>query len=299
MNKFMKHWPAYCMGILVGLVFLFSSFSFQVNEYEKSVLIRLGKPLATVYKPGLHFKWIYPIDRVWREDGRLRVFGGKVGKLEETQTADGKNILVSIAINWKIDDAVLFIERLHSVTRAESELNTLIRSAKNAVLGNFRLDQLVNSDLNKLKIEQVGKDLLVVIKRQALTYGIAVESVGVQQLTFPESVASAVFERMRSERKRLVEKYLGEGNGEAIKITAAADAQAERILADAEAQAKMIRASGDAEAASYYKVFNRNIELAKMLRKLEALKRSLDSKTTLILDTDSAPFDLLKGTQVK
>ena len=297
MNKFKKHWPAYTMGLLVGFVFLLSSFSFQVNEYEKVVIIRLGKPLAKVYSPGLHFKWIYPVDRVWREDGRLRVFSGKVGRLEETQTSDGKNIMVAIAINWKIKDAVLFIERLHSVTRAESELNTLVRSAKNAVLGHYKLSELVNSDSKVLKISQVSDDLLKVVKNQALTYGIEIVSVGVQQLTFPESVASSVFDRMRSERQRLIEKYRGEGNGEALKIKADADADAQRILADAEAKAKIIRAEGDAASAEYYKVFNKNLKLAKLLRKLEALKLTIDSKTTLILDTNSAPFDLLNQSE--
>ncbi|MCK5835326.1 MAG: protease modulator HflC [Lentisphaeria bacterium] len=293
MNKFKKHWPAYTMGLLVGFVFLLSSFSFQVNEYEKVVIIRLGKPLKQVYSPGLHLKWIYPIDRVWREDGRLRVFSGKTGRLEETQTADGKNIMVAISINWKIKDAVLFIERLHSISRAESELNTLVRSAKNAVLGHYKLSELINSDTKILRISQVSSELLKVLKDQALTYGIDIVSVGLQQLTFPESVASSVFNRMRSERRRLIEKYRGEGNGEALKIKADADADAQRILADAEAKAKIIRAEGDAASAEYYKVFNKNLKLATLLRKLEALKLTIDSKTTLILDTNSAPFDLL------
>jgi membrane protease subunit HflC len=293
MDKFKKHWPAYTMGLLVGLVFLLSSFSFQVNEYEKVVVIRLGKPLARVYAPGLHFKWIYPIDRVWRADGRLRVFSGKVGRLEETQTSDGKNVMVSVSVNWRIADAVLFIERLHSAQRAEGELNTLVRSAKNAVLGHYRLSELVNSDVKKLKLSQVSDDLLKILKRQAVTYGMEVVSVGVQQLTFPESVASSVFDRMRSERQRLIEKYRGEGNGEALKIKADADADAQQILADAEAKAKMIRAEGDAASAEFYKVFNQNLELAKLLRKLDALKLAIDAKTTLVLDTDAAPFDLL------
>ena len=297
MNKFRKHWPAYTMGLLVGCVFLISLFSFQVNEYEKVVIIRLGKPLPKVYTPGLHMKWFYPIDRVWRTDARLRVFAGKVGRLEETQTSDGKNIMVAVAINWKVSNAVLFIERLHSLTRAESELNTLVRSAKNAVLGHYKLSELVNSDSEVLKITQVSADLLKIVKKQALTYGIDVVSVGVQQLTFPESVASSVFDRMRSERRRLIEKYRGEGNGEALKIKADADADAQRILADAEAKAKIIRAKGDAASAEYYKVFNKNLELAKLLRKLEALKLTIDSRTTLILDTNSAPFDLLNQSE--
>ena len=65
-------------------------------------------------------------------------------------------------------------------------------------------------------------------------------------------------------------------------------------LAEAEAQAKQIKAEGDAKAASYYAVFREEPELAAFLRKLESMRKILPNKTTLILNTNYAPFDLLK-----
>ena len=61
-----------------------------------------------------------------------------------------------------------------------------------------------------------------------------------------------------------------------------------------EATAKSIRAEGDAEAAKYYEVFKENPELAVFLRKLDSLRRIMKGRTTLVLDTNAAPFDLLK-----
>ena len=53
-------------------------------------------------------------------------------------------------------------------------------------------------------------------------------------------------------------------------------------------------AEGDAEAAKYYEVFKENPELAEFLRKLDSLRVIMQSRTTLVLDTNVAPFDLFK-----
>jgi len=296
--KVVKHWPAYAMGVVVALIFILATVTFQTSETEHAVLIHLGKPQAEVYTPGLHLKWPYPIDKVWKADRRIRSFGGSEGKLEETQTSDGKNVTVSVAINWKIVDPITFIERLRTVEQAELELNALMRSAKNAVIGRFRLNQLVNTDADSLKLNEIEHAFLRVVASQAKNYGIYVQSAGIQHLGFPQDVANSVFERMRAERKRLAERYLGEGKGEADKIRAEARTEASKIVANAEAEAKMIRAKGDAEAAKYYAVFKQNPSLAVFLRKLEALKKSVGTKTTLILDTNSAPFDLLEKSPI-
>jgi len=297
--KVVKHWPAYTMGVVVALIFILATVTFQTAEFEHTVLIHLGQPQQHLYAPGLHFKLPYPIDRVWREDKRIRSFGGVEGKLEETQTADGKNVTVSMSVNWRIAEPIVFIERLRTVAQAELELNALMRSAKNAVIGRYRLNQLVNSDINLLKLKRIENDFLNLVAKQAANYGIAVESAGIQHLGFPQDVASSVFERMRAERKRLAERYLGEGKGEAEKIRAQAKTKAAKIVAEAEAQAKMLKAEGEAEAAKYYAVFKKNPSLAIFLRKVEALKRSVGKKTTLILDTDSVPFDLLDKNPLK
>ena len=55
-------------------------------------------------------------------------------------------------------------------------------------------------------------------------------------------------------------------------------------------------AEGDAEAAAHYAVFTKEPELAMFLRKLQSMKKILSSKSTLILSTESAPFDVLNGT---
>jgi hypothetical protein len=64
--------------------------------------------------------------------------------------------------------------------------------------------------------------------------------------------------------------------------------------ADAEAKAKEIRAEGDVEAAKSYEIFQKNPELAKFLRKLDSLREIMRGRTTIVVDTNTVPFDLLK-----
>ena len=57
---------------------------------------------------------------------------------------------------------------------------------------------------------------------------------------------------------------------------------------------RIVYAEGDAAAAQHLAVFAENPDLAVFLRKLDSMKRLMGRRTTLVLDTNSAPFDILK-----
>jgi membrane protease subunit HflC len=83
---------------------------------------------------------------------------------------------------------------------------------------------------------------------------------------------------------------------EAQRIRAEADREASDTVAKAQAESKRIRAEGDEQAAKSYAVFQQSPELAAFLRKLDALRLTLSEKTTLVVDTNTPPYDLfLKG----
>jgi membrane protease subunit HflC len=143
--------------------------------------------------------------------------------------------------------------------------------------------------LDKIEAEMCQK-----LDRKASEYGLTVKAVGINTINIPKSISEKVFERMVQERKVVAERYRAEGKKEAETIKIDSDRKKQISLAEAEAEAKEIRAQGDADAAKYYVAFKQAPELAAFLRKLDSLRKVMRSKTTLILDTDSAPFDLLK-----
>lgn len=287
--------PIMLLGFAVAAIFLIAIFSYQVPTTEKAVVITLGKIDSNVREPGLHFRWPYPIQKVMKYDTRLRCYDGNIGKLEETPTSDGKNLTVSIYSVFRINDLIKFQRAGGSIAAAEDQLGILMRSAKGAIIGKYRFDQLVNSDPAKIQIPRMEKEMLEMIAPSAGSqYGLEVVSVNIRTIGVPDEPAKAIAERMISERKTEAEKYKSQGEVEAKEIMTKADNDRMNILTKAEAEAKKIRAEGDSEAAKHYAVFSQNPELAIFLRKLESMKRLMGTRTTLILDTNYAPFDILK-----
>lgn len=299
-SKFFQHLPTVLLGIVVAVVLLLVLVTFQVSETECAVMTTLGNiEKKADLKPGLHFRWPYPFQRVYKFDRRLRCFEGNAGKLEETSTADEQNILVGIFVEYRIADAEKFFVSLERVSEAEQRLNNWMRAARNATFGRYRFNQIVNVDAKEVKLAQIQKEMLDEIRRNAAPFGLEVEAVGINAFNMPSTISEEVFKRMIQERKSAAEKFLSTGALEAGKIRTAADKAKADLLTEAEAKAKTIRAEGDAEAARYYEVFKANPELAAFLRKLDSLRRIMQSRTTLVLDTGAAPFDLLNADAAK
>ena len=292
-GNFFKHWPTMLLGLLVALVLLTAVFSFQVNQTEAAVVTTFGRP-AVVDAPGLHFRWPFPFQKVYFFDRRIRCYEGSSGKLEETATRDGHNIIAGIYVNYRISDAKEFFSKLTDVTGAEDFLNNRMRSAKNTAFGQYDFSQIVNTDPQKLKLAEIQEMIRRTLTADTAGYGIAIVGVGINNLGVPKNITQKVFDRMIAERKQFADKSLAEGKREAKEIRIGAEREKTITLAKAEAEAQKIRAEGDAAAAEYYAVFKEQPELAEFLRKLDALRVVMRGRTTLVFDTAVPPFDLLR-----
>ena len=292
-NNFFKHWPTWVLGLLVAVILLFAVFSFQLNQTEAAVVTTFGRP-AQVTEPGLHFRWPYPFQRIYRFDNRVRCFGGGAGKLEETTTSDGHNLLVGIYVNFRIADTVKFFKTLENMTQGEEKLNSLMRGYKNAAIGEYRFNEIINTDPKQMRQQQIQEKIKVNLARETKDYGLEILDVGISTINVPKSISEKVADRMIAERKVQSDAYISEGNARAKQIRTEADTSKTIALADAEAKARTIRAEGDAEAAKFYAEFNRNPQLAEFLLKLDSLRKIMKGRTTLVVDYSTAPFDLFK-----
>jgi len=292
------HWTnisVILLGLVVVAIFGTAIFSYQVQSTEKAVVLTFGS-ITGVRDPGLHFRWPLPVQKIIKYDVRLRCFDGNIGKLEETTTADGKNITVSIYTVYKLKNLERFQSAGGNIVSAEELLGSLMRTAKLAVVGRFTFDQLVNSDSKKIRISQMEKEMLAEIApKMEEQYGVEVVSAAIKTIGVPEKPAKAIAERMINDRKAAAAIYKTQGDVESREIMTNADAKKRDALTKAEAQATRLRAEGDAAAANYYSVFSQDPQLAIFLRKLESMKRLMGKRTTLVLDTNSAPFDILKS----
>ncbi len=125
-------------------------------------------------------------------------------------------------------------------------------------------------------------------------YGLEIKAVGIKLLKISDKVTEDVFARMSADRKRKTDLTIAQGETEAMKIRVDVDAKRTELLASAEARATAIRGTGDAEAAQYYKLLKEDPEFAMFLREIEALRKILKNRATVVLPADAEPFKLLR-----
>jgi membrane protease subunit HflC len=283
------------IGLILLLVFVALLFCFQVRQTEVALVTTFGKPTRTITDAGLYFKLPWPIQKVQTFDKRIQSFEEK---FEETLTKDSYNIIITVYSGWAISDPAVFRERFNgSVDRAKSELATLVRSAKNAVVGQHPFSHFISTNEKELKFTEIEKEMLDDVQPKAkASYGIDVRFLGIKQLGLPESITQKVFDRMKEERQRFVQKLQADGEAKASDIRSAANRERSDILTKAEAEVTELRGKAEAEAAKSLAVFQANPEFAVFLLKINALEQTLKERSTLILDQRTSPFDLLDAT---
>jgi len=274
--------------IVLALVFTM----FQVRETESALVMTFGKATRQITQPGLYFKWPPPIELVQKFDSRARVLEADVG---ETPTKGAVPIIINTFIVWRIAEPLGFFNAVGTTAEAETKLLSQMSDTMNKVIGRHHFSEFVNSDPAKIKFEEIEQEMLSEIQKPVrANYGIEIKALGIKQLKINEDVTKEVFERMKAERNRRTAATIAEGNAAARKIITDANSMQTELLAAAEARAKAVRAQGDAEAAQYYKMLEQDPELAMFLRDIDALKKILEQRSTVVISADTEPFKLLR-----
>ena len=281
------------IGALVGALMLFVMLTFQVRQNERVVLTRFGQPVRVLVEPGLYIKWPWPIETVNRFDARLDFYDARIS---EALTRDKRNVVIPVYVAWRIDDPLKFLQSLGNAENARSKLDGLVTSARNTVLGGYDFSQLVSTNREEVKIPEIERAITALVDQQAKqSFGIAVQQVGIKRLTLPEANTEFVFERMRAERGQFAAQYRAEGQQQADQVRAKADAEKIVLLAEAQKYAEETRGKAEAEAARIYRVAHeKDPSLYRFLRELDALKQITGTNTTIVLDTATPPFDVLR-----
>ena len=265
---------------------------FQVRETESALVMTFGKATRQITEPGLYFKWPPPIEMVQKFDSRSR---GLVAEMGETPTKGAVPIIVNTFVVWRVAEPLAFFNAVGTISEAENKLLTQISDTQNKVIGRHDFSEFVNSDPAKIKLDEIEKEMLAEIQKAVRSdYGIEIKTIGIRQLKISEDVSKDVFERMKAERNRRTEATIAEGNAASKKIVTDALSMQTELLAAAEARAKAIRAQGDAEAAQYYKLLEQDPQLAMFLRDIDALKKILEQRATVVISADTEPFKLLR-----
>jgi modulator of FtsH protease HflC len=285
------------IGIILLVVFVVLLFCGQVRKSTVVVITTFGNATSALDTPGMYVKWPWPIQTAYTLDERIQNFDDD--KFDQSLTSDNYNLLTMVYVGWKINNATNFFPKFAngSIGEAEKQIKPLLRSAKNAVVGQHPLADFVSTDEKQLKFEAIEQEILKRVQDQVnqKNWGIEIQFLGIKKLGFPDAVTQEVFKRMTSERVVISSKTQFEGEAEASKIRSSADSKSAEIINNANAEATHIKGQGQAEAAKSFAVFQENPELANFLLSLDAMELALKDRATLIFDQHSEPFNLFQG----
>ena len=307
-------------GAVCAVIALLASCVVFVDETQYVIVERLGT-IAAVYDRdedrGLQFKLPWPISTVRTFDRRLQLLDPP-GR--ELFTGDKKNITVDSYVCWRIAPTssesstelsdrpvVRFFRSLGNVSTAEDRLMSRLQSLLSAEFGRVELTDLLsveNSEAGpqgdssmeslteRLKSRFEKSEEGATSPREAL--GIEIVDVRIKRINLPEANRFAVFERMKSERQKIADRYRSAGLAQNTVIRSQADRQREEILSKADADAQRIRGTGEAEALRILnQAHAQDPEFYRFERTLQSYHKILNERTTLVLSASSALLKLL------
>lgn len=302
--------------LVVVLAFVAYNGFYIVDEGEQTVITQFGEPIGTAKtEAGLYLKIPF-IQKVHFFDKRILIWDGEPN---EIPTKDKMYIWVDTTARWKIEDPLLFLQRMNSESRAISRLDDLINGAvRDFVTKNDLVEIIRSSDWNtsfKLTTEAtqqkeratitVGRDMMsqIVLDRVAQTaksFGIDILDVLVKRINYTTQVRENVFERMISERQRIAEQKRSEGQAEKARILGNMERQLKEIESTAYREAEEIRGEADAKAVGIYgKAYSRDPDFYSFLISLESYKTVLGDNTRLVIQADSPLYKYLKEAKVE
>jgi len=173
-----------------------------LKEWERGVILRLGRMLPQPKGPGLIWIW-WPIDRLMRIS--LRIITLDVPP-QDIITRDNVTVRVNAVAYFRVVDPNRAIQAIENYLYATSQQAQL---ALRDVLGQFELDDLLS------RREKVNARLQGILDEQTDPWGIKVSSVQVKAVDLPEEMRRAIAKQAEAERERRAKIIHAEGEFQA------------------------------------------------------------------------------------
>ena len=294
--------------IVLGVLFVLSSATYQVHEVNQVIITQFGEPTGEpVTEPGLHFK----IPFLQKTNYFEKRFLEWDGNPNQVPTKDKRFIWVDTYARWRIVDPLRFFQRLRDELGAQSRLDDILDGETRNAVARYDLIEIVrstNRDPDTVQIEsdeetaifdeiQMGRQRIAaeILERAAgrtEDLGIELLDLRLKRINYVAEVQQDVFARMIAERQRIAAEFRSEGQGESARISGERERDLARITSEAYRTAEEIRGTADAEATSIYAAaYSRDPDFYAFTKSLETYEETMDASTFFMLGTDS---ELLK-----
>jgi regulator of protease activity HflC (stomatin/prohibitin superfamily) len=267
--------------IIVVIAFIFLTGIRIVRPTHRGLVERLGK-YHHFANPGFNF--IIPlIDRMIAINITEQMVNADP---QEIITNDNLNARVDAQVYFKIkDDETSVQSSQYKVNNYEYQIVNLARSTLRNIIGTMTLKS-ANSERGK-----INDELHKTLKIETATWGLEIVRTELKEIDPPKDVQETMNKVVKAEN----EKIAAIDYATAAETVADGERRAQIKKAEGLKQSKILAAEGEAEAirmvneaAEKYFVGN-----AQILRKLEALERSLENNTKIVVPSNSELINVI------
>lgn len=300
--------------LAVGLVIVLFQSTFVVQEYEQVVITQFGKPVGqAIIEPGIYFK----VPFIQTTNFFEKRFMEWDGDPNQVPTKDKKFIFIDSYARWQITDPLQFFKRLTNERMAQSRIDDIVDGETRNYVAKHNLEELIRTS-NRTPVtdsisgitadsliqifvgrEAIQKMILDQANRETADLGIVILDFRFKRINYVKEVQEQVYERMRTERFNIAEKFRSEGQGEASRINGDRDRELRTIQSEAFKKAEEIKGKADATAANIYaSAYNQSMQartLYSFLKAMETFEKTMNEKSYVILSTDSELYKYLKS----
>jgi len=241
--------------IILGLLVLLSSY-YTIDPEEVGVILRFGR-YDRVTKPGLHFKWPYPIEALEKvpvqrqlkqefgfrtEKAGIRTQYSRGNYAEESLmlTGDLNVAMVAWICQYRVADPKKYLFKVRHRDKTFRDMNeAVMRSA----IGDRSVDEVLT--VGRQEVEALVREELQELCKQ-YEIGITVDQVVLQDVNPPDPVKPSFNEVNQAEQEK--ERAINDALAEYNKVVPRARGEAKETIQQAEGYAvdRVNRAQGEA-----------------------------------------------------
>jgi membrane protease subunit HflC len=312
-----------CLPIIVVVALLLVLLTalggyYVVNETDQVIITQFGKPVGKpVTTPGLHFKipFIQVVNRIEK-----RALGWD-GHAVDMPTKDKTYIIVDTFARWRITDPTNYFTRLRDERSALSRLDDILGSETRTAIARHELIELIRTDKARKPVrdealaaeresnvgnlpaikygrERIAQEIRVEAAKKLKDFGIELLDLRFKRVNYNNDVLQRIYDRMKSERLQIAQRFRSEGEGEAARIIGQKERDLNEIESTAYKEVQRLHGEADAKATEIYaRSYNQGPQAAEFYRftkTLETYRTIIQSDTSFMVTTDSEIFQLLK-----
>jgi regulator of protease activity HflC (stomatin/prohibitin superfamily) len=205
---------AVVLVVVLGLLVLAGASVRVVTQYERGVVLRLGRLLGDARPPGLTL--IAPgVDRMHKVNMQIVTMPVPA---QEGITRDNVTVKVDAVVYWRVYDPVRVVV---DVQNYEAAIGQVAQASLRSVIGKSELDDLLSNR------ERLNQGLELMMDSPAVDWGVHIDRVDIKDVALPESMKRSMSRQAEAERERRSRVITAEGELQASeKLAQAAEVMA-------------------------------------------------------------------------